>query len=263
MMELKPINYNEEVVITTKILAEVYECKEIQITQNYNNNKDKFKEGKHYFKLQGEKLKEYKRFIENFDEPLYQEIKFVPVLMLWTKRGASRHCKMLGTDRAWDVFDSLEENYFNPQIPKLTRKQELQLKLFSKDSMEVVKAHEELVELEKKPLLETIEIQKPKVNYFDTFMNSQGCYTSTQVAKLFKLSSARKLNTMLNENKIIYKQGNNWLPYSTVNKEWFKVTLGERNTHNYSQLKFTPKGIYELSKLLGITLNEEDLQEII
>lgn len=107
-----------------------------------------------------------------------------------------------------------------------------------------------------------IEEMKPKVNYFDTFMNSQGCYTSTQVAKLFKLSSARKLNTILNENKIIYKQGNNWLPYSTTNKEWFKVTIGEKNTHNYSQLKFTPKGIYELSKLLNITLKEEDLQEI-
>lgn len=107
-----------------------------------------------------------------------------------------------------------------------------------------------------------IEEMKPKVNYFDTFMNSQGCYTSTQVAKLFKLPSARKLNTMLNENKIIYKQGNNWLPYSTTNKEWFKVTIGEKNTHNYSQLKFTPKGIYELSKLLNITLKEEDLKQL-
>ena len=145
---------------------------------------------------------------------------------------------------------------------QLTKKEQLLLKLFSKDPMEVAKAHEQLVELEKKPLLETIEIQKPKVNYFDTFMNSQGCYTSTQVAKLFKLSSARKLNTILNENKIIYKQGNNWLPYSTTNKEWFKVTIGERNTHNYSQLKFTPKGIYELSKLLNITLNEEDLKQL-
>lgn len=260
MMELKPINYKEEIVITTKTLADVYECKELQIQQNYSNNKDKFKEGKHYFKVEGKELKELKNRLDDF-EVVTGYGKRTSCIYLWTKRGASRHCKMLGTDKAWEMFDSLEENYFNPKL-QLTRKEELLLKLFSKDPMEVAKAHEELVELEKQPLLETIEIQKPKVNYFDTFMNSQGCYTSTQVAKLFKLSSARKLNTILNENKIIYKQGNNWLPYSTTNKEWFKVTIGEKNTHNYSQLKFTPKGIYELSKLLNITLNEEDLQKI-
>ena len=161
-----------------------------------------------------------------------------------------------------EVLPQIRETGAYIPSSQLTKKEELLLKLFSKDPMEVAKAHEQLVELEKQPLLETIEIQKPKVNYFDTFMNSQGCYTSTQVAKLFKLSSARKLNTILNENKIIYKQGNNWLPYSTTNKEWFKVTIGEKNTHNYSQLKFTPKGIYELSKLLNITLNEEDLKQL-
>ena len=154
-----------------------------------------------------------------------------------------------------------EEKYKN-QAPQLTEKQMLQLQILNGDEVERIGALKQYEGLITKPLLETIEIQKPKVNYFDTFMNSKGCYTSTQVAKLFKLPSARKLNTILNENKIIYKQGNNWLPYSTTNKEWFKVTVGERNTHNYSQLKFTPKGIYELSKLLGVTLNEEDLQEI-
>lgn len=161
-----------------------------------------------------------------------------------------------------EVLPQIRETGAYIPSSQLTKKEQLLLKLFSKDPMEVAKAHEQLVELEKKPLLETIEIQKPKVNYFDTFMNSQGCYTSTQVAKLFKLSSARKLNTILNENKIIYKQGDNWLPYSTTNKEWFKVTIGEKNTHNYSQLKFTPKGIYELSKLLNITLKEEDLKQL-
>ncbi|WP_420371000.1 hypothetical protein [Intestinibacter bartlettii] len=56
-------------------------------------------EGKHYYKLQGEELKEFKRVLENSDNPLYKEIKFASVLILWTKRGASRHCKMLGTDK--------------------------------------------------------------------------------------------------------------------------------------------------------------------
>ena len=35
------------------------------------------------------------------------------VFYLWTKRGAARHAKMLNTDRAWEVFEALEDNYFN------------------------------------------------------------------------------------------------------------------------------------------------------
>lgn len=34
-------------------------------------------------------------------------------LYLWTKRGAARHAKMLSTDRARDVFELLEDTYFN------------------------------------------------------------------------------------------------------------------------------------------------------
>ena len=104
---------------------------------------------------------------------------------------------------------------------------------------------------------------KIKANWFDDFINGEGTYTSTQLAKLFKLSSARKLNSILNENRIIYKQGNNWFPYANINKSWYKLNVGVKNEHNYSQLKFTPKGIYEISKLLGINFTEEDLEQIL
>ncbi|OFV02204.1 hypothetical protein HMPREF3119_04190 [Morganella sp. HMSC11D09] len=38
--------------------------------------------------------------------------KMASHLILWTERGAARHAKMLDTDRAWDVFEILEDNYF-------------------------------------------------------------------------------------------------------------------------------------------------------
>lgn len=62
MSGLTPVNFNNEIVITTKTLAQVYECKEQQITQNFNYNQDKFEEKKHYYKLQGEELKEFKGY---------------------------------------------------------------------------------------------------------------------------------------------------------------------------------------------------------
>ena len=65
MNELVQVNYNGEIVITTKMLAEVYECEEKQIQQNFNNNPNRFIEGKHYYKLQGEELKSLR--LENIE----------------------------------------------------------------------------------------------------------------------------------------------------------------------------------------------------
>ena len=114
MNEIINIEHNNKRVLTTEQLAQVYECDGRQIKQNFNNNADRFVEGQHYFKLEGDGLKNLR--VENID---LQISPMTRCLYLWTKRGASRHCKMLGTDKAWEVFDQLEETYFNqPQIPQ-------------------------------------------------------------------------------------------------------------------------------------------------
>lgn len=107
-----------------------------------------------------------------------------------------------------------------------------------------------------------IEEMTPRVNWFDKFMSSEGLYTSTQVAKVLHISSAKKLNTILNEEKIIFRQGKSWLPYVSTDKSWYKLIVGSNENHSYSQLKFTPKGIYEISKILDVSLKEEDVQSV-
>lgn len=114
--------------------------------------------------------------------------------------------------------------------------------------------------IEKKNKL--IEEMTPRVNWFDKFMSSEGLYTSTQVAKVLHIPSAKKLNTILNEEKIIYRQGKSWLPYVSTDKSWYKLIVGSSENHSYSQLKFTPKGIYEISKILDVSLKEEDVQSV-
>lgn len=111
MNELTVLEHNDIRVMTTEQLAEAYGCDVQHIKQNFNNNKERFTDGKHYFRLEGADLKSFKRQVENFDLPVS---KFASAMYLWTKRGAARHSKMLGTERAWDVFDELEESYFNP-----------------------------------------------------------------------------------------------------------------------------------------------------
>lgn len=103
----KPVIFKGRTVITTELLANAYETETKHISNNFNRNKEKFIEDKHYILLQGEALKEFKA------NHLKDEcLKYASQLYLWTERGASRHCKILDTDKAWDQFDYLEEVYF-------------------------------------------------------------------------------------------------------------------------------------------------------
>ena len=117
MNELTILEHDNIRVMTTEQLAEAYGCDVQHIKQNFNNNKERFTDGKHYFRLEGADLKSFKRQVENFDLPVS---KFASAIYLWTKRGAARHSKMLGTERAWDVFDELEESYFKPMKNMMT-----------------------------------------------------------------------------------------------------------------------------------------------
>ena len=122
---MTPIEYRGQVVITTAQLAEVYGTTSKNITNNFQRNSDRFTEGKHYFVLKGDELKEYKSKTSERGVP----VSSANSMYLWTRRGASRHCKILGTDKAWEQFDYLEDNYFEKQpksIP-LTTSQQIQL----------------------------------------------------------------------------------------------------------------------------------------
>ncbi|MDC2907335.1 ORF6N domain-containing protein [Clostridioides difficile] len=116
MNNLQVIERNNERVLTTQQLADVYETDVNNIQANFNRNKDRFKENIHYFLLQGEYLKEFK------NQPTNSQLvsKHSSQLYLWTERGANRHCKILDTDKAWEQFDNLEETYFKVKQQKPT-----------------------------------------------------------------------------------------------------------------------------------------------
>lgn len=122
---MTPVEYKGQVVITTAQLAEVYGASPDNIKDNFNRNKDRFVNGKHYILLTGNDLRQFKNQVAETD----LVDKRTSQLYLWTRRGASRHCKILGTDKAWEQFDYLEDNYFEKQpksIP-LTTAQQIQL----------------------------------------------------------------------------------------------------------------------------------------
>lgn len=106
---LSRIEYNGEPVLTTSQLADIYGCNQTNLIKNFNMHKSKFQEGIHFYLLNGEKLQHFKNYIteSNVVNPHTRS------LYLWTERGASRHCMIVDTDRAWQWFDVLEDTYFN------------------------------------------------------------------------------------------------------------------------------------------------------
>lgn len=107
------ISYQGVRVLTTDLLAQSYGATAKNILDNFSNNSDRFEAGKHYFKLEGDALKEFKRL--GIPDDIGDAYKFTARLILWTARGAARHAKILDTDQAWTVFEQLEDSYFNPR----------------------------------------------------------------------------------------------------------------------------------------------------
>ncbi|HCN9384929.1 antirepressor [Escherichia coli] len=105
---LFPITHNQIPVITTELLAHLYGADVNSIQQNHKRNSVRFIEGKHFFKVMGEELKNLRLTVSQL-----QISPKTRSLILWTERGAARHAKMLETDQAWEVFEKLEDSYFN------------------------------------------------------------------------------------------------------------------------------------------------------
>ncbi|EMV3720782.1 ORF6N domain-containing protein [Escherichia coli] len=117
---LSPITHNQIPVITTELLAQLYDTEILNIQVNFTRNKERFVEGKHFFKAVGEELKNLRLTLSKSQNPISPKTRS---LILWTERGAARHAKMLETDQAWEVFEKLEDCYFS-QCEKNTGKQE-------------------------------------------------------------------------------------------------------------------------------------------
>lgn len=105
------VNFKSIPVITTEMMADFYGTESKNIQNNFLRNSKRFIEGKHFFKIIGQELKDFK------NQPSLRGLvnKRVSHLTLWTERGAARHAKMLDTDQAWDIFEQLEDCYFHRQ----------------------------------------------------------------------------------------------------------------------------------------------------
>ena len=246
MNEIIKIEYAGNIVLTTEQLAQAYECDAKRISENFSRNANRFEEGQHYFKLEGDTLREFKMTNPQIAE---QSLR-APVMYLWTRRGASRHSKMLGTDKAWEMFDQLEENYFNQQSKALTLDEQMAQGLLAAQKLL------DTTRLELAQSKQIINELQPKASYYDLILQSKSLMSVSKIAKDFG-KSAVWLNRKLEENKVQYSQGGIWLLYQKYADKGYTQSTTHAIDDEHSRLltKWTQKGrlfIYELLKGDGI-----------
>lgn len=109
------------------------------------------------------------------------------------------------------------------------------------------------VEEEKERLLKENTENKPKVEYHDVILDSEGTMTTTQIAKEYG-KSAIWLNKYLKNRGIQYKKGNQWYIYSKyADKGYIReiTTYNEEIDKSFTSMRWTNLGrkfIYELLK---------------
>jgi len=93
MNNLIPVEYQGQRILTTSQLAASFGTDTTIISNNFNRNKERYTEGKHYFLLEGEALREFKSTNHLNDESSLRINK----LYLWPeqlpkrRRGISTH----------------------------------------------------------------------------------------------------------------------------------------------------------------------------
>ncbi|MED0670586.1 ORF6N domain-containing protein [Aneurinibacillus aneurinilyticus] len=107
MNQLQIIQHNGQRVLTTAQLAEAYGTDNRRVSENFNANKERYTEGKHFFLLQGDDLK---AFGDQYGNSV--SVNRVSKMYLWTEKGAWMHAKSLNTDKAWEAYEMLVDDYY-------------------------------------------------------------------------------------------------------------------------------------------------------
>lgn len=106
-MDLQVIEREGQRVLTTAQVATAYEIESKSLMRNFQRNKEHFAEGLHFMALTGDVLKQFKGERQND-----VSLKYASVLYLWTEQGAFLLAKSLNSEKAWQAYNLLTNQYF-------------------------------------------------------------------------------------------------------------------------------------------------------
>lgn len=170
------IERSNQRVLTTEQIAEAFGADVVQIHKNFNYNKKRFEEGKHYLELKGDELKEFKTSYE-----FSSKLKHSPILYLWTEKGAFLHAKSLNTDKAWDAYNNLVDDYF-----KKVEEQKSDFSTLSPQLQFMIMVEQKQKELEEKTVAlqeENAELKK-NMRHLELVVDNEVWLTENQKAEI-------------------------------------------------------------------------------
>ncbi len=243
MEKLQVIEKNGERVLLTSQLAESYGTDVRTISNNFNRNKERYTEGKHFYCLAGDELKEFKTIHQN-DE----QFKHVSVIYLWTEKGALLHAKSLGTDKAWEVYDYLVESYFNKKIDKI----DIANAILNPDTiiqlataLKEEQSKSKLLEVKVSELTVDKQIMQPKADYFDELVDRNLLTGIRDTANELGIGQKKFVNFLLDKKFMYRSRKGNLKAYANHIRDGLFENVecyNEKSTWKGTQYMITPKG---------------------
>lgn len=252
MYQLAVLEYQGHRVLVTQQLAEAYETDNRRISENFNANKNRYSETKHFFLLEGEALR---TFGDQYANSV--SVARVSKLYLWTEKGAWLHAKSLNTDRAWEAYEMLVDEYY-----RVTQEKALQQFSIPQTLSEALRFAAELSD-KNEAMQKKIEQDKPLVVFAESVQVSHDSILVRDMAKLLKQKGIEtgegRFFEYLRNNGYLIKSGSDYnMPtQKSMNLGIMEVKTGTRNGSNgVTRITRTPKitgkgQVYFMNKFLN------------
>jgi phage antirepressor YoqD-like protein len=242
---LEIIEHNQQRVLTTAQLAESFGTDNRRISENFQRNQDRYTLGKHYFALEGQEKNEFLNHTQNADSS-----KNASVIYLWTEKGAWLHAKSLNTDRAWEAYEQLVDDYYRIQQMSTPRSLPEALRL----AADLAEKNEAL-RLQNAQKEQIIHELQPKATYYDMVLKSDSAVPISIIARDYGMSG-KALNSLLHELGVQYRQSGCWLLYQRYadkgyTKSETNIIDGDRTKMSTSWTQQGRLFIYDLLKGQG------------
>ena len=256
-----------EKAMLAKTVAKIHGVELRKVNELINNNIDEFEFGIDLLDLKGDK--DFEVLAKDSEIYTTNALNSSKYIYLLSEQGYFALVQLMRTEKAKEIRKQLRREYFAMRTALQQRPMDSYMIEDPVKRAERWIEERKEYEQEKQKRIEAeaiIEEQKPKIEYYDKVMSDKHLITTTCIAKAFGMS-AKKLNHILNEQGLIYKQGNAWYLYSKwENNGLAKLVPVETKGGIRYQLLWTEKGkqgIYGLLKALNYielaTINTEYL----